>query len=44
MIVLGAPAGTVSPPGIGEFLCEGRREMQARILARLNQGAARRTA
>lgn len=40
MIVLGAPAGTVSPPGIGEFLCEGRREMQARILARLNQGAA----
>lgn len=40
LIVLGAPAGTVSPPGIGEFLCEGRREMQARILARLNQGAA----
>ena len=39
MIVLGA-GGTVSPPGIGEFLCEGRREMQARILARLNQGAA----
>ncbi|CAB3910272.1 MULTISPECIES: TetR/AcrR family transcriptional regulator [Achromobacter] len=40
MIVLGAPAGCDNQPGVGNFLGDNRREMQSRILARLNAGAA----
>lgn len=40
MIVLGAPAGCVNHAGVGDFLSDSRREMQGRILARLQAGAA----
>lgn len=40
MIVLGAPAGCVNHASVSGFLGDNRREMQARILARLNAGAA----
>ncbi|EHK67178.1 TetR family transcriptional regulator [Achromobacter arsenitoxydans SY8] len=38
MIVLGAPAGSVNHAGVSDFLGDNRREMQSRILARLNAG------
>ncbi|KAG1290372.1 hypothetical protein G6F64_013931 [Rhizopus arrhizus] len=38
MIVLGAPSGSVNHASVGGFLCDNRREMQGRILARLNAG------
>ncbi|MEN4921529.1 TetR/AcrR family transcriptional regulator [Achromobacter spanius] len=38
MIVLGAPAGCVNHAGVSDFLGDNRREMQSRILARLNTG------
>ena len=40
LIVLGAPAGCVNPAGVGDFLGDNRREMQSRILARLQAGAS----
>ncbi|MNX62209.1 HTH-type transcriptional repressor ComR [compost metagenome] len=40
MIVLGAPAGCVNHASVGDFLGDNRREMQSRILARLNAGAS----
>jgi len=40
MIVLGAPAGCVNHASVGDFLGDNRRDMQGRILARLNAGAA----
>ncbi|QVQ24707.1 TetR/AcrR family transcriptional regulator [Achromobacter deleyi] len=40
MIVLGAPAGCVNHASVGNFLGDNRREMQSRILARLNSGAS----
>lgn len=38
MIVLGAPSGSVNHASVGGFLCDNRRDMQGRILARLNAG------
>lgn len=40
MIVLGAPAGCMNQTGVGDFLGDNRREMQGRILARLQAGAS----
>ncbi|NMK46307.1 TetR/AcrR family transcriptional regulator [Achromobacter sp. Bel] len=40
MIVLGAPSGSVNHASVGGFLCDNRRDMQGRILARLNTGVA----
>lgn len=40
MIVLGAPSGSVNHASVGEFLCDSRREMQARIQTRLAVGVA----
>ncbi|MBB1595146.1 TetR/AcrR family transcriptional regulator [Achromobacter sp. UMC46] len=40
MIVLGAPSGSVNHASVGGFLCDNRRDMQGRILARLNAGVA----
>lgn len=40
MIVLGAPSGSVNHASVGGFLCDSRREMQARIQARLSAGVA----
>lgn len=39
LIVLSAPAGADNQVAVGEFLCENRRDMQARIHARLVEGA-----
>lgn len=39
MIVLSAPAGCVNQAGVGDFLGDNRRDMQNRILVRLNAGA-----
>lgn len=40
MIVLGAPSGSINQASVGGFLCDSRRDMQSRILARLTAGVA----
>lgn len=40
MVVLGGPSGSANHESVGGFLCENRRDMQSRILARLTAGVA----